>query len=137
MSSQLNLDTRIIEDVADALIYSDHSGAIVRWNPAASALFGFTAEETLGKNLDIIIPEPMRAGHWKGYNAAIASGTMKFAGKPTVTKAMHKSGQKLYIEMTFALVKDADGSILGSVAMARDVTERVERERAAKAGAVQ
>jgi PAS domain S-box-containing protein len=58
---------------------------------------------------------------------------MKLAGKPTLTRALHKSGRKLYIEMTFALVRDAGGAVQGSVAMARDVTERVERERAAKA----
>ncbi|WP_245453788.1 PAS domain S-box protein [Bradyrhizobium sp. AC87j1] len=57
---------------------------------------------------------------------------MKLAGRPTLTRALHKSGRKLYIEMTFALVRDSGGNVLGSVAMARDVTDRVERERAAK-----
>ncbi len=41
----------------------------------------------------------------------------------------HKDGRKLCIEMTFALVKDEGGAVLGSAAMARDVTERVMRER--------
>lgn len=127
------LDTKIVEDVADALIYSDRSGTIMRWNRASIALFGFSADEALGQNLDLIIPEHLRAAHWKGFEAAIASGNMKLAGRPTLTRALHKSGRKLYIEMTFALVRDADGTVLGSVAMARDVTERVERERAAKA----
>ncbi len=54
---------------------------------------------------------------------------MKLAGRPTLTRAQHKDGRKLYIEMTFALVKDAGGAVLGSAAMARDVTERVMRER--------
>ncbi|MEY9364118.1 PAS domain S-box-containing protein [Bradyrhizobium yuanmingense] len=127
------LDAQIINDVADALIYSDRSGTITRWNRASTALFGFTADEALGQNLDLIIPEHLRAAHWKGFDAALASGTMKLAGKPTLTRALHKSGRKLYIEMTFALVRDNDGAVQGSVAMARDVTERVERERTAKA----
>lgn len=132
MSNQSELDARIAEDVADALIYSDRSGTIMRWNGASTALFGFSAAEALGQNLDLIIPEHLRAAHWKGFEAALASGTMKLAGKPTLTRALHKSGRKLYIEMTFALVRDSGGNVLGSVAMARDVTERVERERAAK-----
>lgn len=132
MSNPPQLDANIIEDVADALIYSDCSGTIARWNRASAALFGFTAEEALGQNLDLIIPEHLRAAHWRGFEAAHASGTMKLAGKPTLTRALHKSGRKLYIEMTFALVRDADGAVQGSVAMARDVTERVERERAAR-----
>jgi PAS domain S-box-containing protein len=126
------LDASILNDVADALIYSDRSGTITRWNRASTTLFGFAAEEALGQNLDLIIPEHLRAEHWKGFEAALASGRMKLAGKPTLTRALHKSGRKLYIEMTFALVRDGAGTVQGSVAMARDVTERVERERAAK-----
>ncbi|RXG93440.1 MULTISPECIES: PAS domain-containing protein [Bradyrhizobium] len=133
MTDQSELDAHIIEGVADALIYSDRSGTITRWNRASTALFGFSAGEALGQNLDLIIPEHLRAAHWKGFEAALSSGTMKLAGRPTLTRALHKSGRKLYIEMTFALVRDAAGAVQGSVAMARDVTERVERERAAKA----
>jgi PAS domain S-box-containing protein len=96
-------------------------------------LFGYSADEALGQNLDLIIPEHLRVAHWNGFNAAITSGTMKLQGRPTLTRATHKSGRRLYIEMTFALVKGAEGEVEGSVAMARDVTERVERERAARA----
>lgn len=135
MTDQSGLDANILEGVADALIYSDRAGTIVRWNGASSALFGFSAQEALGRSLDLIIPEHLRAAHWKGFEAAMSSGTMKLAGRPTLTRALHKDGRRLYIEMTFALVRDADGKVLGSVAMARDVTERVERERAAKAQA--
>jgi PAS domain S-box-containing protein len=133
MTDPSELDANILNDVADALVYSDRSGTITRWNRASSALFGFSVDEALGQNLDLIIPEHLRAAHWKGFEAALASGTMKLAGRPTLTRALHKSGRKLYIEMTFALVRDAEGCVQGSVAMARDVTERVERERAAKA----
>ena len=132
MSVQSELDARIVDDVADALIYSDRSGTITRWNRASTTLFGFSADEALGQNLDLIIPEHLRAAHWKGFEAALATGAMKLAGRPTLTRALHKSGRKLYIEMTFALVRDAGGAVVGSVAMARDVTERVERERGAR-----
>ncbi len=129
MNDPSNLDARILDDVADALIYADRSGTITRWNRAATTLFGFTADEALGQSLDLIIPEHLREAHWKGFDAALESGTMKLAGRPTLTRAQHKDGRKLYIEMTFALVKDAGGAVLGSAAMARDVTERVMRER--------
>ena len=61
----------------------------------------------------------------------MAKGVTKLHGRPTLTRALHKSGRRLYVEMTFAIVKgDAESEVLGSVAMARDVTERVEQERA-------
>jgi PAS domain S-box-containing protein len=133
MSDHSDLDAHILDAIADALIYADRSGSIQRWNHASEQLFGYSADEALGKNLELIIPEHLRSAHWNGFNAAIASGTMKLQGRPTLTRALHKRGGRLYIEMTFALVRGADGEVLGSVAMARDVTERVERERAAGA----
>jgi PAS domain S-box-containing protein len=129
MNDPSSLDARILDDVADALISADRSGTITRWNRASTALFGFSAGEALGQSLDLIIPEHLRAAHWKGFDAALESGTLKLAGRPTLTRAQHKDGRKLYIEMTFALVKEESGTVLGSVAMARDVTERVMRER--------
>jgi PAS domain S-box-containing protein len=133
MESKTGLDPQILEHVADALIYADRSGAILRWNRASNALFGYSAQEALGRSLDLIIPEHLRTAHWTGFDAAVTSGTMKLQGRPTVTRASRKSGRKLYIEMTFALVKDLNGELLGSVAIARDVTQRIERERAARA----
>jgi PAS domain S-box-containing protein len=131
MEQRSQLVEQILDQAADALIYADRSGAIMRWNRAASTLFGYSAEEALGQSLDLIIPEHLRAAHWRGFEAAMTRGVLKLQGHPTLTRALHKSGRKLYVEMTFAIVKgDAADAVLGSVAMARDVTERVERERA-------
>ena len=123
----------ILEQTTDALVYADREGTIVRWNAAAAALFGYAGEEVLGRSLDLIIPEHLRAAHWKGYDAAMASGRTRLAGRPSLTRAVRKNGDKLYVEMTFAVVKDDAGAVVGSVAIARDVTERVQRERAAAA----
>jgi PAS domain S-box-containing protein len=133
MEEQSKLAERILDQVADAVICVDPSGAIIRWNPACLALFGYSTEEAVGQSVDLIIPEHLRAAHWSGFDAAMASGTLKLQGRPTLTRALHKSGRRLYVEMTFAIVKgDTESEVLGSVAMARDVTERVERERAAR-----
>ena len=121
---------RILDQAGDAIIYADRSGTIRRWNRAATVLFGFSAGEALGQNLDLIIPDFLRARHWRGFDAAMTSGALKLTGRPTLTRATHKSGRKLYVEMTFALV-GSDGAAEGSVAVARDVTERVAREREA------
>ena len=124
----------IVEQVADAIIYSNRDGVIECWNAAATAMFGYTAAEALGQSLDIIIPERLRAAHWRGFDAAMASGKTRLHGRPTLTRAEHKDGSKLYVEMSFAVVVDANGKTLGSVAMSRDVTERVNRDKAAQGG---
>ncbi len=127
----------IVEQTADAIIYSDRQGMIERWNAAATAMFGYAAAEAIGQSLDLIIPEHLRAAHWRGFDAAMASGTTRLHGRPTLTRAQHKSGSKLYVEMSFALVVDLAGVVLGSVAMVRDVTERMEREGMATKGVAQ
>jgi PAS domain S-box-containing protein len=132
MEDALPLAESILEQIADAVIFADHSGTITRWNRAATSLFGYSASEALGQNLDLIIPEHLRERHWRGFEAAMANGVVKLQGRATLTRATHKTGSKLYVEITFALVKgEIEGPVIGAVAVARDVTERIEKERLA------
>ena len=130
MQDETSLAESILEQIGDAVIYADGTGTIRRWNRAAAALFGYSAAEALGQNLDLIIPERLRAAHWRGFEAAMTKGVMKLQGRPTLTRAVHQSGRKIYVELTFALVKDQGGAARGAVAVARNVTERIEQQRA-------
>jgi PAS domain S-box-containing protein len=136
MPSSDSLGDLILDQAAEAVVYANKQGVIERWNAAAAAMFGYSAAEALGQNLDLMIPEHLRKAHWRGFDAAIANGKTRLGGRPTLTRGLHKSGQKLYVEMSLARVVDATGGPLGSLAVARDVTERVEREKAAAAAAV-
>lgn len=62
------------------------------------------------------------------------NGSTRLHGRPTLTRAERSSGGRIYVEMSFALVTDEFGKSIGSVAMAREVTERVLREKAAAIG---
>lgn len=113
----------IIEQANDAIIYSNLEGIIGYWNAAACELFGYSKAEALGESLNLVIPEHLRKPHWHGFYAAIESGNLKLSGKPTVTRALHKDRtQKLYVEMSFALIKDHQNQVQGSVSIARKVT---------------
>src|SRR5262245_45934357 len=109
----------VLDQMADVVIYADRDGKIRLWNRAAVALFGYEVAEALGSSIDIIVPERLREAHWRGFDAAMASGTLKLSGHPTLTRAQHKDGSRIYIQMSFALVKDGDGRPVGSVAVAR------------------
>ena len=124
---------RIVADVADALVYADRAGTIRAWNGAAEALFGFSAAEALGQSLDLIIPEHLRSAHWHGFEQAMARGATRHGAEVRTTRATHQDGRRLYVDMTFSVVRDAAGHALGSAAMARDATERYLAERARKA----
>ncbi|NLU13452.1 MAG: PAS domain S-box protein [Gammaproteobacteria bacterium] len=120
----------LIEQSPDAMIYSDIQGRVRVWNAAASKMFGFSAEQAIGQSLDIIIPEKLRKAHWRGFDAAIAAGVTKHSGKPMPTKALRADGSEFYTEMGFALIFNNQGVVVGTVAQARDITERFEKGRA-------
>ncbi|MEI7613119.1 MAG: PAS domain S-box protein [Betaproteobacteria bacterium] len=126
------VESWIVEQMADAMIYSDKEGIIRGWNAAAESLFGYAKDEAVGQNLDLIIPERLRDAHWDGFNRAMASSATKHAGRATVTRSLTRSKGTIYVEMSFAVVVDADGKAVGSVAVARDATQRRENERELK-----
>ena len=76
MGEQSILAEAILDQVADAVICADRSGAIIRWNGACAALFGFSAEEALGQSLDLIIPEHLRAAHSSSYAPTCLNGAV-------------------------------------------------------------
>jgi PAS domain S-box-containing protein len=134
MNPKLDYDD-VARHLSEAMIFADREGVIRAWNPAAEAVFGFPADEVLGQSLDVIIPESMRAAHWKGYEMAMQRGEVLHSSpqQPSrITKALHKSGQPLYVDMSFAVVKDPSGHTTGSFAVAREATERFQQERATR-----
>ena len=134
IEQQPRLADLIVAHTVDAVIYADVEGVIRLWNDAAQKVFGFERDEAVGASLDLIIPERLRDAHWRGYRAAMSSGTTRLGGRATLTKGIHKSGRSVYVEMSFSVVKDAANQVVGSVAIARDVTEKQAKARAAAAG---
>ncbi len=90
------------------------------WNRASEALFGYAASEVLGKSLDVIIPEHLRASHWAGFDKSLATGATKYAGRVMTTRAVHKNGGKVYVDFSFELLKEADGTVIGAMAVGRE-----------------
>lgn len=123
------LKAAAVDHAGDAIIVIDERGTIRVWNHFAERLFGWSADQTLGQDVSMMIPERLRPGHNRGFSAAMASGKLASDGKARHTKAIHSSGQYVYVTMTFALILDADGRATGSVAVAREWI----REKAASA----
>jgi PAS domain S-box-containing protein len=124
-----NLAARLLEQAPDAVIFAGTDGVIQAWNAAAEAMFGHTAPAVVGRDLNLIIPEQFQDAHWKGYDRALAAGETKYRGQALPTRARRADGSEFYIEMTFAIVKDDAGTVIGALAHCRDITERFERDR--------
>jgi PAS domain S-box-containing protein len=119
----------LLEQAPDAVIFADREGVIRVWNPAAERIFGFSRGEAVGQSLDIIVPERFREAHWRGYERALAAGETKYSGQALPTRSARKDGETIYVELTFAIIKDTAGGVLGALAHARDISERWARER--------
>jgi len=136
------LPQAVLEQAAEAIVFADRAGRVQLWNRGAEVLFGYTRGEAIGRSLDtLIIPEPYRRAHNEAYEGAMASGQLRAEAKVRTTRAVDKFGGRLYLDISFSLVKDPDGVVVGSVAIGRDVTAawlekqaQRERERAASQG---
>ena len=119
----------LLEYATEAIIFADCEGLIRLWNPGSEVLFGYTANEVIGESLDIIIPERLRCAHWDGYRRALAAGHTLHGRRVLATRSMHKNGDKLYVELSFSMVKDAQDAVIGAMAVGRDITARYLKEK--------
>jgi PAS domain S-box-containing protein len=128
MSQSFDIEA-FVRAAADAIIAAGADGTIIFWNPAATRIFGFSADEALGQSLDLIIPERFRARHWDGYRQVMVTGETKYATDVLRVPAVHKDGRALSIAFTVSLMDAPDGNGRVIAAIVRDETVRWNEER--------
>jgi PAS domain S-box-containing protein len=111
------------------VVFADTQGTIREWNAAAERVFGHSRDEAIGQSLDIIVPEHFREAHWRGYKSAMTDGETKYVGQAMPTRSSRTDGETIYVELTFAIIHDESGAVIGALAHARDISERWARER--------
>jgi PAS domain S-box-containing protein len=121
---------RIVEGAPDAVIFADRDGTIRLWNAGAEAMFGYHADEAVGRGLEFIIPEKLRARHDEGYRRVMATGATRYGRELLKVPAVRKDGSRISLEFSIQLVRDPAGSVLGAAAILRDATERWRQDQA-------
>jgi PAS domain S-box-containing protein len=118
----------IIESSDDAIISKDLNGLITSWNRGAERIFGYRAEEVLGKPVRILAP-PDRRDEMPAILAKIRRGERV---EHFETRRVRKDGKTIDISLTVSPIRDETGHVIGASKIARDITERktAERERA-------
>lgn len=117
------LTDALLTSASDAIIATDRDGIVTFWNPGAVRIFGFSFDEAIGQPLDFIIPDNLRARHWVGYEHTMTTGESRYgAGDLLSVPALTKSGQRISVEFTIAMLRDERGLPTGTVAILRDVT---------------
>ena len=110
----------IVESSDDAIIAETLDGTIVTWNRAAERLYGYTAEEVIGRSISITVPSD-RVPELKDYMGRVRSGERV---DHLETIRLRKDGTRLDVSITVSPIRDETGKIVGLSKSSRDITER-------------
>ena len=110
----------IVESSDDAIVSKTLDGIITTWNIGAERMFGYRADEVIGKPITILIP-PSSLDEEPEILARLRRGE-RIEHYETVR--MRKDGSLLDVALTVSPVKDGNGKIIGASKIARDITER-------------
>ncbi len=116
----------IIESSDDAIISKDLNGFITSWNKAAERIFGYTAEEVVGKHITVIIP-PERLHEEDTILTTLKDGKRVDHYE---TLRRHKSGELVPVSLTVSPIFDSAGNIIGASKTSRDISFRIKAEEA-------
>src|SRR5215216_906889 len=116
----------LIESADDAIISKTLEGIITSWNAGAQRIFGYTADEVIGKPVTILIPE----GHLDEEPAILARLRAGDRIDHYETVRVRKDGRHLDISLTVSPIKGPHGNIIGASKIARDITEQRQSRRA-------
>jgi len=108
----------LVESSDDAIIGKTLDGIIVSWNRGAESIYGYTAQEVVGKPISLLVP-PDRADDLPRIIEKLRSGEQIESYE---TERMRKDGQRIEISVTISPVKDIAGRITGASTIARDIT---------------
>src|SRR3954447_13361424 len=125
-STVQNLLAAIVESSADAIISEDLDGRIETWNRAAERLFGYSAEEVIGKPVSILAP-PERTNEMPEILARVRRGE-RVENYETVRQ--RKDGSTLHVALTVSPIRDSSGLIIGASKILRDISGRIAAEKA-------
>lgn len=116
----------MVRGTQDAVLSKETSGVITSWNPAAERLYGYTAEEAVGRHVSFIVPDD-REDEEHEILARVAKGERI---ETYETQRLRKDGARVDISLTISPIEDADGRIVGVSSIARDITAERRRRKA-------
>lgn len=113
----------IVESSGDAIISKDLDGTVTSWNPGAERVFGYSAEDMIGKPIAILVP-PDRVNEDPGILEQIRRGERI----DYETICQRKDGTLIHVSLTVSPIRDKAGKITGASKIARDITERKQAQ---------
>ena len=116
----------IVESSEDAIISKDLNGVVTSWNHSAERMFGYKAEEIIGRSITLIIPPELQQEETR-ILATLRRGERI---EHFETVRISKTGERLDVSLTVSPVKDDDGRTIGAAKISRDIRQRKKLEDA-------
>ncbi|WP_017941876.1 MULTISPECIES: PAS domain S-box protein [unclassified Thioalkalivibrio] len=117
----------ILDNMVDGIITIDASGIMQSFNPAATRIFGYTADEVLGRNVSMLMPSPHREAHDRYLRVYQQTGVARIIGIGREVEGQRKDGSLFPMELALSEVTQHGQPLY--VGMVRDITERKRVER--------
>ncbi|MBX9937367.1 MAG: diguanylate cyclase [Burkholderiaceae bacterium] len=121
---QLKRYEAIVQFSEDAIISKRLDGVVISWNPGAESIFGYTAEEMIGKTNAILLPENYQHEETEILQKIKNGGIVK----SLETIRLRKDGTLINISVTISPILDNHGNVVGISEIARDITEKKRAE---------
>jgi len=128
----LTLFKALVESADDAVIGKTLDGAITSWNPAAARLYGYSAEEVIGKPIALLAP-PDRVDELPGILERLRRGERI---ERYETTRVRKDGTRVEVSLSVSPILDPQGRPIGATSIAYDVTARKQAEQQLVHGAL-
>jgi PAS domain S-box-containing protein len=120
----------VLENVVDGIINIDEEGTVERFNPAAESIFGYTADEVIGKNIKMLMPEPFHAEHDQYLENYLKTGKAQIIGLGREVIGLKKNGDQFPCDLGISEVWVEDQRLFTGII--RDVSERKQSEQKVK-----
>ena len=116
----------VIENAVDGIISIDVQGKVMSFNPAAEKIFGYSASEVSGQNINMLMPQPYKREHDGYLYNYLSTGKKKIIGSGREVKGLRKDGTTFPLELAVSEVKLDDRRFF--IGIIRDITERKNAE---------
>ncbi len=117
----------VLDNTLDAIIWIDNEQIIRSWNKGAEQIFGYNADEIVGKSFELLVPEKLRKAREleKIFRDVKRHGSIRNHQTERITK----DGRTIIVDLTSTAIRDRNGRMVGRVAFIRDVTKSRQLEQ--------
>lgn len=119
----------IVDSLGEAVIGTDQAGIITSWNASAERLYGYAAEEAIGKAIELVVPPELHEETRQKLEGVRQGGQLS---EFETTVRLRRDGTPVDVSSAISAVKNENGQVIGAAILAVDITERKQAEEERK-----